>query len=457
MQTTKKLVLIVLVLSTVFATVFAQTSMTSSSTQSLFTTDVDDFMDVNEWHNVMPKKFFGFVGFGLSGKDLVEVGVSKQFKKVYVGTYFTGQPILWDSKTQIDNNGKKIITTKTIGESKTDASVLVGFKNIGIKGKFYFQPKAGNQYIKNEGAKTKTSNNKFELGWDLIGGMNINGPKNRLYKTAARIALFSDVDKNQTLTDGELTALTNNNTYHRLEIGGGVGFDFWQKNDVTQNLILGLHTDWTIYPKKTGYDGVTQATIHTVGRLKDTFTLTPIWTISYEPEGKFAFKAEAGMPVKFHFENNDNYTESVTSASTTTTYNTSRKYNFNLRFEPNLKGAVTWKPFSKLRFNFGAKFTIPEFGWTTVKTETRNAANGSVTATNKKIDWDFGGGDFGVTSGFTLFATNKITVDTEWDILQNLFNNEFVTQLTEGDVQSIWDTANKLFVHNIRFAVSVKM
>lgn len=52
MQTTKKLVLIVLVLGTVFGFGFAQRSMTKLSTAELFTTDVDDFMDVNEWHNL---------------------------------------------------------------------------------------------------------------------------------------------------------------------------------------------------------------------------------------------------------------------------------------------------------------------------------------------------------------------------------------------------------------------
>ena len=44
--------------------VFAQTSMTSHSTQELFGTDVDDFMNVNEWQNVQPQNIFGFLGYG---------------------------------------------------------------------------------------------------------------------------------------------------------------------------------------------------------------------------------------------------------------------------------------------------------------------------------------------------------------------------------------------------------
>ncbi len=43
--------------------VFAQASMTSYSTQGLFGTDVDDFMNVNEWQNVQPKNIFGYLGY----------------------------------------------------------------------------------------------------------------------------------------------------------------------------------------------------------------------------------------------------------------------------------------------------------------------------------------------------------------------------------------------------------
>lgn len=54
MKIQKKLFIFAVLLMTA-SLVFAQISMTSYSTQNLFGTDVDDFMNVNEWQNVQPK------------------------------------------------------------------------------------------------------------------------------------------------------------------------------------------------------------------------------------------------------------------------------------------------------------------------------------------------------------------------------------------------------------------
>lgn len=61
MKIQKKLFIFAVLLMTA-SLVFAQISMTSYSTQNLFGTDVDDFMNVNEWQNVQPKNIFGFLG-----------------------------------------------------------------------------------------------------------------------------------------------------------------------------------------------------------------------------------------------------------------------------------------------------------------------------------------------------------------------------------------------------------
>ena len=62
MKTQKKLFVFAVLLMAA-SLVFAQTSMTSYSTQGLFGTDVDDFMNVNEWQNVKPKNIFGYLAY----------------------------------------------------------------------------------------------------------------------------------------------------------------------------------------------------------------------------------------------------------------------------------------------------------------------------------------------------------------------------------------------------------
>ena len=113
MQTTKKLVLIVLVLGTVFGITFARSlapirieprSMTFWSTEGLFTTDVDDFLNVNEFTNVMPSKVFGFLGYGDDGESHIQLGFATQLKSIYIAGFFGGMPVVWTSGTDTGDN-----------------------------------------------------------------------------------------------------------------------------------------------------------------------------------------------------------------------------------------------------------------------------------------------------------------------------------------------------------------
>lgn len=103
MKIQKKLFIFAVLLMTA-SLVFAQISMTSYSTQNLFGTDVDDFMNVNEWQNVQPKNIFGFLGYGKTGKGSINLGLAHQFKPFYLGTYFEGQLNGWEKKKEA--NGK---------------------------------------------------------------------------------------------------------------------------------------------------------------------------------------------------------------------------------------------------------------------------------------------------------------------------------------------------------------
>lgn len=434
--------------------VFAQTSMTSHSTQELFGTDVDDFMNVNEWQNVQPKNIFGFLGYGKTGRGSINMGLAHQFKAFYLGTYFEGQVNSWISKKETSGNTE----TSTSTQHKSNGKLLFGFGNIGVMTDMSYQPKVGNKVTWTEATKTKQTDNLFKLDFNLIAGMNLN-LNNKLFKISAKLGLESDIDKKTTKKDSKLTKFTDGSKYD-LVINAGLSHDLSSKDGLTHTVLADLDTRWGIWPTKRDEEvlgGVT-TTDYKYGELKDIITLTPKYQIAYEPEGKFAFKAEAALGIGFDFENEYNYTRRVVSSGgDTKTYNAARKYKTTLSLKPALKTAFTYAPVSKFKLNFGLGFNVPSNNWVFNKTETRDAGNGNVTKTDKDNTFTFttNDGKFTASSGFTWLITENVTFDANWDIVDHLLKT-FSTDLTEGDGKNFWETVNKLVVHNIKFALSVK-
>ena len=453
MKTQKKLFVFAVLLMAA-SLVFAQTSMTSHSTQELFGTDVDDFMNVNEWQNVQPKNIFGFLGYGKTGKGSINLGLAHQFKAFYLGTYFEGQVNSWISKKETSGNTE----TSTSTQHKSNGKLLFGFGNIGVMTDMSYQPKVGNKVSWTEATKTKQTDNLFKLDFNLIAGMNLN-LNNKLFKISAKLGLESDIDKKTTKKDSKLTKFTDGSKYD-LVINAGLSHDLSSKDGLTHTVLADLDTRWGIWPTKRDEEvlgGVT-TTDYKYGELKDIITLTPKYQIAYEPEGKFAFKAEAALGIGFDFDNEYNYTRRVVSSGgDTKTYNASRKYKTTLSLKPALKTAFTYAPVSKFKLNFGLGFNVPSNNWVFNKTETRDAGNGNVTKTDKDNTFTFNTNDgkFTASSGFTWLITENVTFDANWDIVDHLLKT-FSTDLTEGDGKNFWETVNKLVVHNIKFALSVK-
>ena len=434
--------------------VFAQTSMTSHSTQELFGTDVDDFMNVNEWQNVQPKNIFGFLGYGKTGRGSINMGLAHQFKAFYLGTYFEGQVNSWISKKETSGNTE----TSTSTQHKSNGKLLFGFGNIGVMTDMSYQPKVGNKVTWTEATKTKQTDNLFKLDFNLIAGMNLN-LNNKLFKISAKLGLESDIDKKTTKKDSKLTKFTDGSKYD-LVINAGLSHDLSSKDGLTHTVLADLDTRWGIWPTKRDEEvlgGVT-TTDYKYGELKDIITLTPKYQIAYEPEGKFAFKAEAALGIGFDFDNEYNYTRRVVSSGgDTKTYNAARKYKTTLSLKPALKTAFTYAPVSKFKLNFGLGFNVPSNNWVFNKTETRDAGNGNVTKTDKDNTFTFttNDGKFTASSGFTWLITENVTFDANWDIVDHLLKT-FSTDLPEGHGTNFWNTVNKLVVHNIKFALSVK-
>ena len=454
MKIQKKLFIFAVLLMTA-SLVFAQISMTSYSTQNLFGTDVDDFMNVNEWQNVQPKNIFGFLGYGKDGISSINLGLAHQFKPFYLGTYFEGQLNGWEKKKEANGNITTYIPAGTA--SKSNGKLLFGFGNIGIMTDVSYKPDQNKKTEWTEATKTKQTDNLFNLDFNLIAGINLNS-NNKLFKISAKLGLESDVGKKTTKVDSKLTKFEDKSKYN-LVINAGFSHDFSSKDGITQTVLADLDTKWGIWPTKREVNvvgGVT-TTDYKYGELKDILRLTPKYRIAYEPEGKFAFKAEAGLGIGFDFENDYNYTRTVVSSGgDTKAYNAARTYKTTLSLQPELKAAFVYAPVSKFKLNFGLGFNVPSVNWAFEKTETRDAS-GNVTNTAKGniLKFNTNDGKFSADSGFTWLITENVIFDANWNIINNLMDT-FSTNLTEGAGINFWNTVNKLVVHNIKFALSVK-
>lgn len=470
MKLSKKLLATALLLAVCFAAVSAAEridpqSMTSKSTQELFGTDVDDYLSVNEWNNVQPTKGFGFLSYGNDGNSNINTGVAVPIGKFYLGTFFGGQLNSWSSETGIrtgrkDGNGG-FSASSTGTQNKASGSILFGFNNIGIMGNITYQPGGGNRTDKNKTAPgLEITNNHFTLEAAVKAGFNVTGPKDILFKTSAEIGVTSKVNKtkavNKTVSPDTL-AMANGNV-HTLHINGGVYFDFEHNGPVTQSASFDLKTDWDIYPTLTGRvkSGGKTVDTYTYGRLHDVITLEPAWQITYEPEAsKVALKAKVGMPIELDFKNNYNYIKVDGDKA----YNTARVHTTGINFTPSVTAGLTYTPISKIRFNAGAKLSVPSFGWTITKTQYRKVKDGAAdpdkgTVNSLVYNFNTADGKIALASGFTWFITQNVTFDATWSLTGDLLKG-FGHQLEKN--KNIWETVNKVLVHDVYFMLSAKL
>lgn len=431
---------------------FAQQSMTDVSTSGLFGTDVDDFMNVNEYHNVQPENLFAYLGYERTGNGEINIGAAHQFKKLYLGSWFGGTLNDWYSSTTFDKDGKATINNNT-GTSVNTANgkLLFGINNMGILADVSFTPKSGNKYEKTPATKTEETANKFILKTDVKLGMNIGGKNDRVYKTWALLGLDSNVDKYEKKIDGKIGAPTDktDKSKYTIKVGAGTYFDYLKKDALTYGFGIGLNTDWDINVNRIQEKKIEH------GEFEGRMNFDPNWTVTYEPSSRFAFKTKIGLNGDIKFNTGKDYTDN----DGTKNYEANRDYTTGFKFQPSLALGTTYQVVpEKFSFNAGVEFKTPKFGWDFTKKDTRNPSSGSVDSSTFGVTYEVktSTGMIGTSSGFTWMPTKNVTVDANWNLLNNLFD-KFRSNLDEGSGTSIWNTANKIFVHNFGFLVSVKL
>lgn len=431
---------------------FAQQSMTNMSTAELFGTDVDDFMDVNEYHNVQPENVFAYLSYGKDTSDnKLNIGAAHQFKKFYLGGWFGGQLNGWSSTTSLDKDKKATLTNQHSSGELANGKLLFGINNMGILADVKFTPKTTNKYLNNGTTKKEETYNMFNLVTDLKFGINLNGKNDRVYKNWVLLGLDSNVDRKVIKTDGKIANSTDktDNSVYKLKLGAGTAFDFLEKDAVTHTVGMGLNTSWYIYANQTGEKEYKR------GQFKGVMALDPNWTITYEPNSRFALKTKVGLTGNIDFDVGIDYTDN----NGTKTY-ANRTYTTKLDFVPSLALGATYKVLpEKFSFNAGFAFDVPKFGWIFSKTDTRNSSSGSVESSISSVNFHFDSatGKAASYSGFTWIPIKNVTVDANWNLFGDLFESGRLGSKIDGQSGSVWDNVNKLLFHKFAFIVSVKL
>ncbi len=449
----KRKVLWIAILLCMIAFVGAQTSNTSKSTNYLFKTDVDNFMDVNNWSKVQPENFFGT--FGYNGNNL-NLGVAHEFKNFYFGGYFSGAIDGWTStKTVIKdfvNDETTVEKEKTSDMNKAlYFAALFGFDNIAVKASIDYYPNGGESTSNstNDGENTTyTKVNDYQITPNVSFGLNTK-LKDMDFATYAGLSLAINKDKVETNT------YMRNDGYSRVTIFGNGLLTLPKKEKINQFVSLYGNLGFNLYPSVVYKSKVGDTEIITKesGNTAFSFNLTPGYLIEVNPSEKFAVKAKATVELS----SSTTKTPNATSNGDETTYEgTVTTTNYTYLTPSFALGAVYDVIPSKLKFNCGLSFGMPYMRWYTEKTETRTDTNESdFDEMVKETTFTFydAYSNASWNSGFTWEIAKGFSLDATWNILDNNLNN-FTTDTFQD--QDIWETVNDIFVHQVSFMLNCK-
>ena len=418
MKTIKKLFTIA-VIALIAGTAFAQvvpTSNTADATQNLFYTDVDKFMNVNEWSTLNPEN--AFVMFDTDG-DSYDLGFAKNFSNLYWGSYFSGDFGRYnkvETKTESDK-------TYTEHNGQTDQTSfyftnLFGFGDIGFRVGFYYG--SGNDSNKTDNGTNITADDKnrwaiyTRTGWSsaTIGSLEV-----KPYIIAN--FLFNNNGGTQTTTASKVTA--DDRTWE-LDLGAG-GSTVLSKDDLKVSTISAELLMQFTNPVDKDYS-------------KDTttyFSLPVSYRIVFNPTEQFSFGFRARLDNTLNIEKAD------ATKTTTTTYN----------LTPSAYAGLQYDTMKKVVFNAGVEFALPGFSSEEVK-------NSNTKVTQTTFNWNGNDGKITFSSGLQINPVKNLCIDCYWNILGDLISSSLTTQFDETAGTSFWNNVNLLLVHNIKFGISYK-
>ena len=419
MKTIKKLFMVTVIAFTAF-TAFSQTSVptsnTSDATNELFYTDVDKFLNVNEWSTVNPEK--AFVMFDTNGTRY-DIGFAKNFSKFYWGSFFSGDFGTYNM-TVTDTETTK---TKEEHNGQTDQTSfyftnLFGFGDIGFRAAFYYYSGVDSNKTDNGTTVTANDRNRWSI-YTTTGWKSATLGKLVVKPYIIANFLYNSNNGVQTTTASKVTNDTRN---WRLDLGAG-GSTVLSKDELKESTLSTSLTMQFTNPVDKDYS-----------KAKTTYFALPVeYKIVFTPVEKFSFGFRARLNNTLNIADND--------PTKTTTFTVT----------PSLYSGFQYDTMKKVVLNAGVSFAVPRFQLT----ETKNS-NTKITTTT--YNWNGTDGSITFNSGLQINPVKNLCIDCSCSFITDIMgiDGDLTSNLSTVAGTSIWETANQLLVHNITIQLSYK-
>lgn len=390
----------------------AQKSNTNAATAGTFTTDVDNFMDVTGWHSVQTGNIFGYTGFA---PNQIDIGLAKQFKKFYVGTYYNGN--LWGGNTaeKTDDTVDKFSST-----TFNTGSVLVGIGNWGFKGFFDYEPNGdGKDYETTTAGGVTTTTNKDLMKYNLTlrcdAGVILTAG-NLIIKPRASLGYVVKADKTVTNTSSSLAGVSDTTTItdngnSALLLGLGSALVLPEKKGIKQT--VDLQTDFKFYIYPSVHDSLDSGSSATDTKTTQSITasyiaLTPKYKIETKPADKLGINAVVTLPIYFI---NNHYGDYTTTAAGTDTSVSQDSTKNTIYISPDIAVGLQYAIVQdKFVVNTGLEITPPQL--------TYHDHNDKV-ASSRTETWKYDPFGTTVSFGFQYFFVKNIGVSTTMSIFNS--------------------------------------
>ena len=417
MKSVKKL-LVAVFFTFVGLTAFAQVkttpvSQTNAATNGLFFTDVDKFMDVNEWDTVNPQNGFGVFTIDTNGYDM---GYAKQLKKFFWGTYFNGAFGYYTKKETEQNDTKKTDITEGTAGNPTNFtfSNLFGFGNKGVKVDFYYRTTGS---TKTESGTNPGSTDRTE--WSLYSTLGWKNATIKGRQIVPAVWLYFDYNYSAGQQQTNNSTVTSDSRDWRLALGAG-GTTVLKTTEIRKSsLNASLQFD------------IIQPVDQDFNKKKGFNIYLPVeYECLFKPAEKFSFGFKSGLDNKLVI-----LKDSGTKTDTTT-----------YTLTPSFKAGFTYDTLKKFILNAGVELALPVFS-------IENVDNSNTKIETTTYTWNGNDGYVGFTSGFQFVPAKNLIFDCNWAILASVFGTDMSSDLVSNN---IWETINQILIHNITIQVSYK-
>lgn len=428
-------------------------SFTSATTGGVFGTEVNNFMNVNNWGTVKPEKFFGYVGYDM-GSGGIDIGFAKQLAPLYLGMSFDGKLGRLES-VSISNtmNSDKSTKWEVDTTNKFTLQSLFGFGIFGLRAGLFYSPRnvRGDDDTASD-TRTVTKSESYTIFPEIAFGFNVAAGDLSL-SPWARVGVQANVNKTSTEVDGKVTESANSVTIggtpypsiYNIAVALGTGIALAPKDKVNQKFDVGIGVRGGILPTKSITSSV-EAT--SKGAVDTDLKIDFAYKVTYSPTDKIALGLRTAVPIGFKFTN-----------TAKTTDDTDIKYSVNnyITFAPSVGvGAEFWVKPEKFRINLGLTASLNPFGWH-INEEVEANRDKSTTTSFLFNNAGVVAGDLTWGSGFTWIIAKKVQFDVDWKLMNGIFNNFTTTFNKEVTSNGFWGNVNQLFFHDLSFLIAVKL